>query len=225
MPCRHNRNPFECLVYLIILTQIISTLTIRSHNNIKCIKIQGHSNEVLVKKASKRKSANAEQISREQKTGHNLTHDSSHPFYAKRIIFALRKIMQQMDFHSRRLDKHYGITIPQIVCLYEIYEKGAVTLSVLSQKVHLATSTLVGIIDRLEEKGFVKRTRNTEDRRVIFIDITDKGIKFVRTSPHLLHNRLEQYLKLLNEGEQIIIANSLDILVEILNSDDVKIDE
>lgn len=136
--------------------------------------------------------------------------------YGKRIILALRHIMQQMDTHSRRLMKHYDITVAQIVCLYEIYEKGAHTLSLLSKNVHLSTSTLVGIIDRLEEKGLVKRTRDITDRRAIFIDITDKGREFVRTSPHLLHNRLDDKLKELSESEQVIIANSLDLLVDML---------
>lgn len=136
--------------------------------------------------------------------------------YSKRILFALRKIMQQMDHHSRNLDKQYGITVPQLVCLYEIYEKGVMTLSVLSKHVHLTASTLVGIIDRLEEKGLIRRTRDTEDRRVIFIEITDNGKQFVSTSPHLLHNRLDEQFKIISEADQILIANSLDLLVEML---------
>lgn len=136
--------------------------------------------------------------------------------YSKRIILALRQIMQQMDHHSRRLDKQYGITVPQLMCLYEIYEKGAMTLSVLSKNVHLSTSTLVGVIDRLEEKHFVRRRRDKNDRRMIFIDITDKGREFVGTAPQLLHNRLREQLALTTESEQIIVANSLDLLVGML---------
>ena len=141
---------------------------------------------------------------------------SSTPRYERRIVFALRKIMQQMDTNSRRLMKNYDITVAQLVCLYEIFEKGALTLSVISKNVHLSNSTLVGVIDRLEEKGLVKRTRNTEDRRAIFIDITKKGRDFLGSSPHLLHNKLDERLISLPEGEKIIIANSLDLLVDIL---------
>ena len=138
------------------------------------------------------------------------------PRYERRIVFALRKIMQQMDTHSRRLMKDYDITVSQLVCLYEIFEKGALTLSIISKNVHLSNSTLVGVIDRLEEKGLVKRTRDTEDRRAIFIDLTQKGREFVSGAPHLLHNRLDEKLKTISESEQIIIANSLDLLVDML---------
>lgn len=136
--------------------------------------------------------------------------------YSKRIMLGLRRIMKELDTHSRYLMKHYDITVPQLVCLYEIYEKGALTLSLLSKNVHVSTSTLVGVVDRLEEKGLLKRTRNTEDRRTVFIDLTDKGREFVRTTPGLLHNRLDTRLTTLSEGEQVIIANSLDLLVDML---------
>ena len=136
---------------------------------------------------------------------------------AKKIILALRKIMQHMDFHSRRLNKCYGLTVPQIICLYEIFEKGVMTISVLSKSVHLSMSTLVGVIDRLEEKGFVKRTRDIKDRRITFIDITEKGREFVCVSPYLLHNRLNDNLQRLTEMEQINLADSVDLLVNILH--------
>lgn len=146
----------------------------------------------------------------------NIIHRPS--LYSKRIIFALRKIMQKIDQHSHSLDKQFGITVPQLGCLFEIYEKGSMTLSLLSKEVHLSMGTLVGIIDRLEEKNLVKRIRNTADRRVIFIEITGKGIEFVQSTPQLLHNRLDSHFQQLPESDQILIANSLDLLVAILKN-------
>lgn len=145
-----------------------------------------------------------------------ITGDMQSEKRAKKIILALRKIMQHMDNHSRRLNKCYGLTVPQIISLYEIYEKGSMTLSLLSKNVHLSMSTLVGVIDRLEEKGFVQRMRDIKDRRIIFINITNKGTEFVCSSPYLLHNRLNDNLQDLSEMEQINLANSVDILINVL---------
>ena len=135
---------------------------------------------------------------------------------SKNIILALRKIMQQMDYHSRRLNKHYGLTVPQVICLYEIYENGIMTISSLSKRVYLSMSTLVGIIDRLEEKNLVSRARDIKDRRSISIDITTKGKEFVQEAPYLLHNRLSENLQALTEEEQNVIANALNLLVNLL---------
>ena len=135
---------------------------------------------------------------------------------SKDIILALRKIMQQMDYHSRRLNKCYGLTVPQIVCMYEIYENGRMTISALSKKIYLSMSTIVGVIDRLEEKQFVNRTRDIQDRRIIYIDITEKGKEFVSAAPYLLHNRLNDNLQVLAVEEQIALANSINLLVDLL---------
>ncbi len=135
---------------------------------------------------------------------------------SKKIIFALRKIMQHMDNHSRRLNKHYGLTVPQILSLYEIHEKNMITLSELSKNIYLSTSTLVGVIDRLEEKGLVQRIRDVKDRRNIFISISEKGKEFVCSSPYLLHNRLDDNLKTLGLDVQIELERSLDVLVNLL---------
>ncbi|WP_058534656.1 MarR family winged helix-turn-helix transcriptional regulator [Legionella saoudiensis] len=135
---------------------------------------------------------------------------------SKTIILAVRKIMQQMDYHSRKLNKHYGLTVPQVICLYEIYENGMMTISSLSKRVYCSMSTLVGVIDRLEEKNLVSRTRDLKDRRSIYINITPKGKEFVQEAPYLLHNRLNENLQALTEQEQHVIANSLDLLINLL---------
>jgi DNA-binding MarR family transcriptional regulator len=153
----------------------------------------------------------------EQKQFEPSLADSQSEQRAKKIILGLRKIMQHMDNYSRKLNKCYGLTVPQIICLSELFEKGVMTLSLLSKSVHLSMSTLVGVIDRLEEKGFVQRTRDLKDRRLIFINITHKGIEFVASSPYLLHNRLDDKLQNLSQVEQHNLANCVDVLVSLLN--------
>lgn len=137
--------------------------------------------------------------------------------YDRRIILAMRKLMHAVDTHSRKLIKLYDITVPQVTCLYELYEKGTMTVAVIAKNTHLSSSTMVGIIDRLEEKQLVKRTRDTKDRRAVFVDITEKGKEFIQSTPHLLHNMLADRLNTLSEQEQIIIANSLDMLVHLVD--------
>jgi len=138
------------------------------------------------------------------------------PDYTKLVILALRKIMQSLDAHSHQLLKGHDVTVPQVMCLYELFEKGATTVAVLAHNVHLSASTIVGVIDRLEEKKLVTRTRGHIDRRSVFVNITAKGRKFVTDTPNLLHNRLHDSLYKLDEKQQFIIADSLETLVQML---------
>lgn len=134
----------------------------------------------------------------------------------KRIARAMRMLMQYLDTHSRQLLKSQDITVPQVMCLDELRERGPLAVAVLANAIHLSPSTTVGIIDRLEKKKLVKRTRGNVDRRSVFVEITETGRNFVVATPHLLHNRLKSAMKSLPDTEQSHIADSLTHLVDIL---------
>jgi DNA-binding MarR family transcriptional regulator len=62
---------------------------------------------------------------------------------------------------------------------------------------------MTGIADKLEDKGFVKRERNNEDRRIVRVLLTNKGRKLYQS---IVENYLElsrRMLQTLNEDEQL----------------------
>lgn len=52
----------------------------------------------------------------------------------------------------------------------------------VSEFSQVAVSTMTGLIDKLEEKGLVKRERNDEDRRIVRVLLTGKGQKMYDTN-------------------------------------------
>ena len=60
---------------------------------------------------------------------------------------------------------------------------GDLSLSELSDRIRAQNSTVTGIIDRMEREGLVLRARSTEDRRVVHINLTEKGAKLAREIP------------------------------------------
>ena len=137
--------------------------------------------------------------------------------HSKRTIHALRKLTQFLDTHSRQLLKLHEITIPQIMCLDKLRENGGVSVAMLAEQMHLSASTTVGIIDRLERKKLVSRTRCNNDRRSVIVNITDAGRDFLEKTPELLHNKLHQTLDSLSETEQMHLADCLEAVVRTLN--------
>lgn len=139
-----------------------------------------------------------------------------------RILKSLRQIMQAVDLHSRHLTQVYSITGPQLVCLLSISENGPVTLSELAQTIYLSPSTVVGIVDRLEREGFVRRERSTVDRRVVFIDATEKGREFLEKAPSPIQEQLELRLRELPVDEQLQIAQALEKVAELMGAERIK---
>jgi DNA-binding MarR family transcriptional regulator len=54
-------------------------------------------------------------------------------------------------------------------------ESGPQKASAMAEQLHITSGGVTGIADRLIELGYVQRTRGVEDRRVVMLDITEKG--------------------------------------------------
>jgi MarR family 2-MHQ and catechol resistance regulon transcriptional repressor len=67
------------------------------------------------------------------------------------------------------------LTWSQFAVLEAIYHLGHMTQSEISGKVLKSGSNMTTVIDNLERDGFVRRERNTNDRRVIHVHLTEAG--------------------------------------------------
>ena len=81
---------------------------------------------------------------------------------------------------SREFRLHFGkqnLTFPQALVLSTLMEEHPVPISLLSEKTGSANSTVSGIVDRLEKLGLVRRERGKEDRRVIYVNLTEEYLR------------------------------------------------
>ncbi|HEX2140321.1 MAG TPA: MarR family transcriptional regulator [Woeseiaceae bacterium] len=141
--------------------------------------------------------------------------------YDLRILTALRRIIRSVELYSRHLSATNRITAPQLVCLLTIAARGAVTATTISREVHLSPSTVVGILDRLEEKGLVTRTRMRADRRLVQVSATPEGIALAQSAPSPLQKALAVALNRLPELEQATIALSLERIVALMEVEEL----
>src|SRR5882672_6976289 len=85
---------------------------------------------------------------------------------------------------SRRITKELArradLTGPQLTVVKILEQVGDLSLSELSERIRAQNSTVTGIIDRMEREELVVRARSTEDRRVVHIQLTEKGARIAR---------------------------------------------
>jgi len=141
--------------------------------------------------------------------------------YDLRILRALRRIIRGVDLYSRHLAATHSITTPQLVCLLHLANNGPVTATAISREVQLSASTVVGILDRLEEKGLIVRERSREDRRLVRVSATAAGIALAQRAPSPLQQTLADALNELPELEQATIALSLERIVLLMEAPEV----
>jgi len=138
------------------------------------------------------------------------------------IMQCLRRVFKAIQQYSEAVLKEFGVTGPQLWALRTIYDEGRLSMGELSQRMYLHMSTVSGVVDRLEEKGYVERTRGDEDRRVVKISLTKAGKKLVQRGPEAAQGKLLHGLESLSQREVLIIRSSLEKVVRLMEIQDTR---
>ncbi|KJF42740.1 MULTISPECIES: MarR family winged helix-turn-helix transcriptional regulator [Draconibacterium] len=135
------------------------------------------------------------------------------------ILIKIRKIVRSVDIESKKIQKEHGVSIPQVLCLNFLHESPnyQTTQGELRKFLNLNPSTVSGIINRLEKKGYLARLPKSGDKRVVNIALTSSGDQLLSTMPSLLHEQLSEKLLQLSEEEFGVVEAGLNTLVKILD--------
>lgn len=71
--------------------------------------------------------------------------------------------------------KPLGITYTQYIVFLVLWEKDGISVGELGDKLYLDNGTLTPLLKKMEDAGFITRTRSHEDERVVTIQLTQKG--------------------------------------------------
>lgn len=138
--------------------------------------------------------------------------------YDLRVIQALRQVIRAVDIYSRHLFTQHNITGPQLITLLTVEKEEPVTASAIASLIHLSPSTVIGILDRLEMKGLIRRDRDLKDRRLVWISLTEEGKDLANFAPSPLQDSLAEAIGKLPETELVKIVESLERLVELMQT-------
>ena len=124
----------------------------------------------------------------------------------------LRHVAFIIKKRGREILVDFGITTPQFNALLALREEPDMTMGDLCEKLFLACSTATDLIDRMEKNGFLERNRDTEDRRVIRLSISDKGQQVIKEVIVARRRYVASMLERLGESEIDQLGASLEKL-------------
>lgn len=86
------------------------------------------------------------------------------------------------EFARRQANELYKgkITLPQFLIMDFLNEKGEPKMTGLADFMHVSTAAMTGTVDRIIRYDYAQRVYDPEDRRIIRIKLTSKGIALVR---------------------------------------------
>ncbi|MCG9554670.1 MarR family transcriptional regulator [Vibrio sp. Isolate31] len=93
------------------------------------------------------------------------------------VCFALYSASNAMSRAYQPLLKALDLTYLQYIVMMVLWEEKEINVKALGAKTHLDSGTLTPLLKRLEMKGYVLRSRSTEDERVRVITLTPAGVE------------------------------------------------
>jgi len=137
------------------------------------------------------------------------------------VIVALRRITRAIDLHSRDLMQLVGLTSPQLAALQAIGRLQPITVGTLAKSIHLSQATLTGILTRMEARTLVFRARHDSDRRIVVVQLTEKGRAVLESAPSLLKDRFRHELLKLQEWEQTQMLATLQRIATMMDAEEI----
>lgn len=134
------------------------------------------------------------------------------------ILSDLRRIIRAVNLEGKRVEREYGVSIPQYLCLSYLNERPDYIASMkeIKDALQLNPSTTTGIVQRLERNGFVAKLPKSQDKRKSLIILTDRGAGVVRENPQILHHKLVERLDALSAAEFQGLKSAFDAIIAFL---------
>ena len=111
----------------------------------------------------------------------------------------------------------YDLTYTQYITMMVLWDKKEINVKELGEILFLDSGTLTPLLRKLEDKGFVTRSRSSIDERNLIIKITDSGLELrnkCRDIPECVSKCLS-----LNKDEAIMLYNTLYKIINCLKED------
>jgi DNA-binding MarR family transcriptional regulator len=138
----------------------------------------------------------------------------------EQVLTALRRINRAGDLHSHTLVQKQGVTTPQLVIMRELSRVTEMSAGELARRATLGQATVTGILDRLEARGWIVRSRCSRDKRRVLVRLTLTGSEVLDRAPAPMQRRFITAFERLPDWEQTQILASLQKVAALMETVD-----
>ncbi len=138
---------------------------------------------------------------------------------AGRLSFLLGRLyMRALDLETRKLET-LGVAVKQHAVLALLADEGPMTQQGLGRRLGIDRTTVVAVVDHLEQADLVERRRSPADRRAYLLTLTPDGVRAGEQGRDLVSEAESELLGALNEDERRSLTELLARAVRGQDSD------
>lgn len=110
------------------------------------------------------------------------------------LSFYLGKAYQRVTQAAKKRLAPYGVTPVQYALLKVLWEQDGQSGAEIGERLLLDSATMTGLLDRLEQGGFIARQAHATDRRVHRVALTARGRELQAPLDHEMDQMNQEFL-------------------------------
>jgi MarR family transcriptional regulator, organic hydroperoxide resistance regulator len=107
----------------------------------------------------------------------------------------------------------HGLTLSQCHTLDLLSKQGGLSMNELSRQMGLAKSTMTRIVDKMVREGWIDRSRDSGDCRLVTVRLTRKGVEIAKTLSHSSRDYVQRILKHLPPEKIPQVMEALKLII------------
>ncbi len=125
------------------------------------------------------------------------------------ILVKMFRSVNTIEEHAIKSRGDQNMTANDMHVIEAIGIAGQKNMSSVAKSLMVTMGTLTIAVNSLVKKGYVQRTRSSQDRRVVLISLTEKGQVAFMEQKQFHDNMIEHAIELLTEEEKKVLQKSL----------------
>ena len=135
------------------------------------------------------------------------------------ILRSYLRVTQHLSQQFRKYFGQFNLTFPQAMVLTVLGESGPMPISALAENTGSANSTISGVVDRLEKLELARLMRSSQDRRVIYVQATQRYQKLREQALGSVNDYFCTLVQDISPGEREEILRALTTLDRVLTQE------
>ena len=100
---------------------------------------------------------------------------------ALELWVVLARAFDAISRHTRASVASFGLGATEFGVLEALYHKGPLPVCEVQRRILIESGSTTYVVDKLVERGLVRRRRTAKDRRVITVELTQRGRRLIAT--------------------------------------------
>ncbi|SFP69056.1 DNA-binding transcriptional regulator, MarR family [Amycolatopsis arida] len=127
----------------------------------------------------------------------------------------LRRVFAEVVVHNHQIAQRLGLEASDSQALTHLGFHGPLTAGRLARLMNMGSGTMTGVLDRLENQGFVERQRDPGDRRKVIVTLRQEEVARRAAPLYRQHQeQLESVVEKFDDAELAVVQRFLQALLE-----------